>query len=394
MVLVINYVTNVVFGASKSLDDFKKIKAEIAPEDLEKSESSFNKVEEVLIKNSEAVSEFNTDILWVALLIPTIMVARGLFGYLNAYCMLWCSLRILSDIRVKLYRKLMGQSLDYFNQNKGGEIMQTVFNQTRLAQETLTTASSDIIKQPIAIVSAVAAIFYIDWKFALCALVLFPLCILPVILASRKVRKSGSKEEEEAERMMVVMQEAISGVQVVKSYSRENHEVGKFVSANTRMMTFIMRWRKAMEIVSPLVEVVASFGVGAALVYCAFFPGEGGPGKFLALNAGLVLLYPPAKTMSRISVLLQKSLAATAKVFRMMDRVPSVRDEKELVDFDSCRGEISFDNISHSYGDETFAVQDIDFTIEPGKNYALVGESGAGKSTLFSLILRFYDPTQ
>ena len=394
MVLVINYVTNVVFGASKSLDDFKKIKAEIAPEDLEKSESSFNKVEEVLIKNSEAVSEFNTDILWVALLIPTIMVARGLFGYLNAYCMLWCSLRILSDIRVKLYRKLMGQSLDYFNQNKGGEIMQTVFNQTRLAQETLTTASSDIIKQPIAIVSAVAAIFYIDWKFALCALVLFPLCILPVILASRKVRKSGSKEEEEAERMMVVMQEAISGVQVVKSYSRENHEVGKFVSANTRMMTFIMRWRKAMEIVSPLVEVVASFGVGAALVYCAFFPGEGGPGKFLALNAGLVLLYPPAKTMSRISVLLQKSLAATAKVFRMMDRVPSVRDEKEPVDFDSCRGEISFDNISHSYGDETFAVQDIDFTIEPGKNYALVGESGAGKSTLFSLILRFYDPTQ
>ena len=394
MVLVINYVTNVVFGASKSLDDFKKIKAEIAPEDLEKSESSFNKVEEVLIKNSEAVSEFNTDILWVALLIPTIMVARGLFGYLNAYCMLWCSLRILSDIRVKLYRKLMGQSLDYFNQNKGGEIMQTVFNQTRLAQETLTTASSDIIKQPIAIVSAVAAIFYIDWKFALCALVLFPLCILPVILASRKVRKSGSKEEEEAERMMVVMQEAISGVQVVKSYSRENHEVGKFVSANTRMMTFIMRWRKAMEIVSPLVEVVASFGVGAALVYCAFFPGEGGPGKFLALNAGLVLLYPPAKTMSRISVLLQKSLAATSKVFRMMDRVPSVRDEKEPVDFDSCRGEISFDNISHSYGDETFAVQDIDFTIEPGKNYALVGESGAGKSTLFSLILRFYDPTQ
>ena len=272
--------------------------------------------------------------------------------------------------------------------------MQTVFNQTRLAQETLTTASSDIIKQPIAIVSAVAAIFYIDWKFALCALVLFPLCILPVILASRKVRKSGSKEEEEAERMMVVMQEAISGVQVVKSYSREDHEVGKFVAANTRMMTFIMRWRKAMEIVSPLVEVVASFGVGAALVYCAFFPGEGGPGKFLALNAGLVLLYPPAKTMSRISVLLQKSLAATAKVFRMMDRVPSVRDEEEPVDFDSCRGEISFDNISHSYGDETFAVQDIDFTIEPGKNYALVGESGAGKSTLFSLILRFYDPTQ
>ena len=316
MVLVINYVTNVVFGDSKSLEDFQKFKDKVAPEDFKEAEESFKKVEEVLIKNSEAVSEFNSDILLVALLIPMIMVARGLCGYLNAYCMLWCSLRVLSDIRVKLYRKLMGQSLDYFNQSKGGEIMQTVFNQTRLAQQTLTTASSDIIKQPIAIVSAVAAIFYIDWKFALCALVLFPLCILPVILAGRKVRKSGSKEEEEAEKMMVVMQEAISGIQVVKSHAREDYEVDKFVAANSRMMTFIMRWRKAMEIVSPLVEVVASFGVGAALVYCAFFPGDGGPGKFLALNAGLVLLYPPAKTMSRISVLLQKSLLQPPKFSR------------------------------------------------------------------------------
>ena len=394
MVLVINYVTNVVFGDSKSLDDFQKVKDKVAPEDFKEAEESFKKVEEVLIKNSEAVSEFNSDILFVALLIPMIMVARGLCGYLNAYCMLWCSLRVLSDIRVKLYRKLMGQSLDYFNQSKGGEIMQTVFNQTRLAQQTLTTASSDIIKQPIAIVSAVAAIFYIDWKFALCALVLFPLCILPVILAGRKVRKSGSKEEEEAEKMMVVMQEAISGIQVVKSHAREDYEVDKFVAANSRMMTFIMRWRKAMEIVSPLVEVVASFGVGAALVYCAFFPGDGGPGKFLALNAGLVLLYPPAKTMSRISVLLQKSLAATAKVFKMMDRVPSVKDEEDAVQINSCRGEICFENVSHSYGDENYAVEDIDFIVGSGKNYALVGESGAGKSTLFSLILRFYDPTE
>ncbi len=394
MVLVINYVTNVVFGDSKSLDDFQKVKDKVAPEDFKEAEESFKKVEEVLIKNSEAVSEFNSDILLVALLIPMIMVARGLCGYLNAYCMLWCSLRVLSDIRVKLYRKLMGQSIDYFNQSKGGEIMQTVFNQTRLAQQTLTTASSDIIKQPIAIVSAVAAIFYIDWKFALCALVLFPLCILPVILAGRKVRKSGSKEEEEAEKMMVVMQEAISGIQVVKSHAREDYEVDKFVAANSRMMIFIMRWRKAMEIVSPLVEVVASFGVGAALVYCAFFPGDGGPGKFLALNAGLVLLYPPAKTMSRISVLLQKSLAATAKVFKMMDRVPSVKDEEDAVQMNSCRGEICFENVSHSYGDENYAVEDINFIVGSGKNYALVGESGAGKSTLFSLILRFYDPTE
>ena len=392
MVLVINYVTNIVFGASKGPEDFEAIKEGLPPEEIDKAQEAFEKVQGIIKESAKDVVEFDPHILLVALLIPAIMLIRGLFGFLNAYCMLWCSLRVLSDIRVKLFRRLMGQSLDYFNQSKGGELMQTVFNQTRLAQQTLTTAVSDIVKQPAAIISALAAIFYIDWQFALCALVLFPICIVPVIIAGRKVRKSGRKEEDEAEKMMVVMQEAISGIQVVKGHAREEHEIGKFVEANSRMMTFIMRWRKAMEIVSPLVEIVASFGVGAALVYCSFFPGSGGPGKFLALNAGLVLLYPPAKSMSRISVLLQKSLAATAKVFKMMDRAPSIQDADNAVEIEGCKGEIRFENVSHSYGEEVYAVEEIDFTVEAGKNYALVGESGAGKSTLFSLILRFYDP--
>ncbi|MDP6859713.1 MAG: ABC transporter ATP-binding protein [Verrucomicrobiales bacterium] len=392
MVLVINYVTNIVFGASKGPEDFEEIKNKLPPEEIDKAQEAFEKVQGIIQESAGNAVQFDSHILLVALLIPAIMVIRGLFGFLNSYCMLWCSLRVLSDIRVKLFRRLMGQSLDYFNQSKGGELMQTVFNQTRLAQQTLTTAVSDIVKQPVAIISALAAIFYIDWQFALCALVLFPICIVPVIIAGRKVRKSGRKEEDEAEKMMVVMQEAISGIQVVKGHAREEHEIGKFVQANSRMMTFIMRWRKAMEIVSPLVEIVASFGVGAALVYCSFFPGSGGPGKFLALNAGLVLLYPPAKSMSRISVLLQKSLAATAKVFKMMDRAPSIQDADDAVEIEDCKGEIRFENVSHSYGEEVYAVEEIDFTVEAGKNYALVGESGAGKSTLFSLILRFYDP--
>ena len=392
MVLVINYVTNIVFGASKGPEDFEEIKNKLPPEEIDKAQEAFEKVQGIIQESAGNAVQFDSHILLVAFLIPAIMVIRGMFGFLNSYCMLWCSLRVLSDIRVKLFRRLMGQSLDYFNQSKGGELMQTVFNQTRLAQQTLTTAVSDIVKQPVAIISALAAIFYIDWQFALCALVLFPICIVPVIIAGRKVRKSGRKEEDEAEKMMVVMQEAISGIQVVKGHAREEHEIGKFVQANSRMMIFIMRWRKAMEIVSPLVEIVASFGVGAALVYCSFFPGSGGPGKFLALNAGLVLLYPSAKSMSRISVLLQKSLAATAKVFKMMDRAPSIQDADDAVEIEDCKGEIRFENVSHSYGEEVYAVEEIDFTVEAGKNYALVGESGAGKSTLFSLILRFYDP--
>ncbi len=396
MVLVINFVSNIVFGSKNAAQDFSDIKDALPADKVAEAGGAFDAVGAVIDDSAAAAasSPLSGQLLVVALLIPAIMLLRGLFGYLNAYCMLWCSLRVLSDIRVKLFRKLMGQSLDFFNKQKGGELIQTVFNQTRMAQQALTTAASDIVKQPIAILSAVAAIFYIDWKFALGALVLFPLCIVPVIIVGRKVRKSGGREEEEAGMLMVVMQESFAGIRVVKSHAREEHEIAKFESANKRMMGFIMRWRKAMEIVSPLVETVASFGVAAALVYCALFPGAGGPGKFLALNGGLILLYPPAKSMSRISVLLQKCLAATTKVFEMMERPPAIQDAEGARSLAGCRGEIEFENVSYAYGKGPDAVKGIDLKIGAGQNFALVGQSGAGKSTLFSLLLRFYDPRE
>lgn len=394
MILVVHYVGGVVFGAKKSTDAFKEVVEALPAEKVSAEQGAFDSVQSVIDDAAGAAgSSFTTGLLAVAMMIPAIMIIRGLFGYLNAYCMMWCSLRVLSDIRVKLFGKLMGQGLDFYNKKKGGELIQTVFNQTRMAQQALTTAASDIVKQPISILSALVAIFMIDWKFALGALVLFPLCIVPVIIVGRKVRKSGGKEEEEAGMLMVVMQESFSGIRVVKSHAREDHEIEKFKSANARMMMFIMRWRKAMEIVSPLVETVASFGVAAALVYCAVFnDGPGAAAKFLSLNAGLILLYPPAKSLSRISVLLQKCLAATTKVFEMMETPPTVEDAEDAVELKNCRGEIGFQRVSYAYGKNGDAVNEITLDIGEGKNYALVGQSGAGKSTLFSLLLRFYDP--
>lgn len=394
MVLTIKFVGEVVF-ANKDVDkEFQGMVAELPAEKVAEAGGAIEVVGDTFRDVAAATggSAFTPGLMMVAMLVPAIMLLRGLCGYMNSYCMLWVSLRVLSDIRIKLFRRLMGQSLDFYNQQKGGELIQTVFNQTRMAQQALTTIASDIVKQPLAVLSAVAALFIIDWKFALGALVLFPICIVPVIIVGRKVRKSGGKEEEEAGMLMVVMQESFAGIRVVKSHAREEHEIAKFTSANNKMMTFIMRWRKAMEIVGPMVETVASFGVAAALVYVAVRP-DLGAAHFLALQAGLVLLYPPSKSLSRIHILMQKCLAATTKVFEMMEREPAIKDAEDAVVLEKCRGEIEFRDLSFAYGKKTGdAVQGIDLKIDAGKSYALVGQSGAGKSTLFSLLLRFYEP--
>jgi subfamily B ATP-binding cassette protein MsbA len=154
-----------------------------------------------------------------------------------------------------------------------------------------------------------------------------------------------------------------------------------------------MRWRKAMEMVGPMVESVASLGVAAALVYVAIRP-DLGAAHFIALNAGFVMMYPPAKSLSRIHILMQKCLAATTKVFDLMERVPSIMDAPDAVEISEPIGDIKFRKVSFAYGKHEDAVSEIDLVIPEGKTFAFVGESGAGKSTLFSLMMRFYDPRE
>jgi len=391
MVWVIRFVSEEALGARDKVQEFEDLSKEL-PQDPE-TLGAIEKVQSAFESTFSGDVGLGGTILLAAILVPIIMALRGLCGYLNSYCMLWVSTRVLSDIRTQLFGKMMDQSLDFYNKQKGGELIQTVFNQTRMAQQALTTIASDMVKQPIAILSALAVLFYFDWKFTLVALVLFPICIIPVSIVGRKVRKAGGKEEEEAGMLMVVMQEAFSGIRVVKSHGRETYELEKFSTANQKMMKLIMRWRKAMEMVGPMVESVASIGVAMAIVYVALRP-ELGAADFIALNAGFMLMYPPAKSLSRIHILMQKCLAATTKVFELMDRVPTIQDAPDAIEVNEPVGDIVFDNVSFRYGKHEDAVSEINLVIPEGKTYAFVGESGAGKSTLFSMILRFYDPRE
>lgn len=332
-----------------------------------------------------------TQVVLVSLTIPALMAVRGLFSYLNAYCMLWVSQRVLDDIRQTLFRHLLSQSLEFFNRAKAGELVQTVFNQTRVAQQALTQIAGDLVKQPIAIISGLIALFATDARFTLFAFTAFPLCLVPVLVIGKKVRSAGAREEDEAGQLMVVMQEAFAGIRVVKTHAREDYEADRFNRANLQMLKFAMRWRKAQELVTPAVETVASLGIIAALIYAYYFKLD--YGRFTALNAGLVLLYDPAKILGRINILMQKCLAATTKVFVLIDRPPAIADAPNAKPLAISQGEVRFQDVTFTYhGKDAPAVRNLNISVPPGTTCALVGQTGAGKSTLFWLLQRLYEP--
>jgi subfamily B ATP-binding cassette protein MsbA len=329
-------------------------------------------------------------VIWISLLIPLVMVARGIFSYLNVYSLAWVSLRVLRDIRSQLFAHLMSQSLDFFSREKAGKLMSRVMSDTRVAQNALTSVSGDIIKDPIAVLTGVAVLVAIDWKFSLTTLVLFPICIIPVVVFGRKVRQAGKAEESEAAQMSVILQETFAGVRVIKSFAREDYQTAQFSKSSDTQCRNSMRVRRSSDIVQPLIESVSALGVVLAMVYVYYY--GIGFAKFAALCAGIFLLYNPVKNLSRIPMLIQKCMVSANNIFELMETKSTIADLPTARPLEECKGSIELQNVSFGYGSEKLALREASLHIEPGKKYALVGASGAGKSTIHSLILRFYDP--
>jgi subfamily B ATP-binding cassette protein MsbA len=331
-------------------------------------------------------------IILICLAIPAIMMVRSLCSYGSTYCMQWVSNRVVSDIRNQLFSKMLRNSMDFFNKARSGFLMSLITNNTRVMQMALSTVGSDIFKQPITIVGAISVLLVMDWKFTLVTLILFPTCLLPLRVYGQRARKAVQNEQEGMAEMVVTMQETFAGIRVIKSFAREAHQEKEFKRSNQTQFSQMMRIIRSLEAVGPLVETIAAIGVGIALLYV--YSANLSVGRFFGLISGIFILYDPIKTLSRIHLVMQRSMAATTSIFSLLDSQPTVRDAPDAIALSSSQGRIDFEDVTFRYANTvTDAISNLTLHIEPGKTYALVGASGAGKSTILSLILRLYDPT-
>jgi subfamily B ATP-binding cassette protein MsbA len=331
-------------------------------------------------------------IVLICLAIPVIMTLRSLCSYGSTYCTQWVSNKVVTDIRSQLFSKMLRNSMDFFNKARSGFLMSLITNNTRVMQMALTTVGSDVFKQPVTIVGAVSALLLMDWKFTLVTLVLFPTCLLPLRIYGRRAKKAVQDEQAGMAQMVVTMQETFSGIRVIKSFAREAHQEKEFKRSNQAQFSQIMRMIRAMEAVGPLVEIIAAIGVGMALLYV--YAANLSAGRFLGLMTGIFILYDPIKTLSRLHIVMQRSVAATTSIFTLLDSKATIQDAPDAVTLRSSQGRIDFEDVTFRYANTvTNAISNLTLHMEPGKTHALVGASGAGKSTILSLILRLYDPT-
>ncbi|GEP45028.1 ABC transporter ATP-binding protein [Brevifollis gellanilyticus] len=337
-----------------------------------------------------------TGVIIAASFIPLMLLINGVLDYLNKYLLAWVGNQMLQDIRNDVFGRVLRQSPAFFGGTKAGELIQTVLNQTAVAQRNAVQYVQVMTSNPLKILVILISLFAAHPFFTFMSLFIFPLCLLPVMRLGKKVRKSGKKEEQMAGAMLTAMHESLSGIRLVKSYAREEYEVQRFVRANASMSKNAIRWQRASEMVGPIVESVASLGIAAGLVYWWAMGLKSS--EFIAVVLLLTRIYPPAKELSKVNLLLQKTRYAINNVVLLLDREPDIQDVPDAKSLGRVKGEIHFENITFAYSKpngeklDRPALNGVDIKLAPGRFYAFVGPSGAGKSTLFSLILRFYDP--
>lgn len=356
----------------------------------------FNLAEQLGVAHDAKVSFYQ--VLIACGFIPVLFLIRGALEYLNKYCLAWVGNRMLYSIRNDAFSSILRQSPAFFSGTKAGELIQTVFNQTSVAQRNAVQFVQLVTSSPLKVIFILAMLFWKYPFFTFMSLFVFPLCLLPVMRLGKRVKQSGKKEEQEAGAMLTAMHESFGGIRLVKAYARESYEVARFERANASMSRNAIRWQRASEMAGPMVETVASLGIAAGLIYWWWKDWEAE--QFLTVILALTQIYPPAKELSKVNLLLQKTAYAVNNVVTLLDRIPDIQDAPDAKKLPRVQGAIRFDHVGFTYRDahgqmlDKPAVVDVQIDLVPGRFYALVGPSGAGKSTLFSLLLRFYEPDQ
>ena len=343
------------------------------------------------LPHSESSSEASIKIL-VILLVPIMFILRGVFSYLNVYCLQWVATHAITDLRTRLFAHLQNLSVGFFARSNTGDLMSRINSDTMALQSTITGTLATVVKDPVTVIGCVIVLLKLDAKLMLVIALVFPICLIPIIIYSRKVRKSAAVVQDSYSELSTVMHESFTGNRIIKAYNLEARAVQQFREVSQRFVSHRMRIVRSEEIPGPLIEFFASIGVALLFIYFAFQQSSHAV-NLVPFAIGVFFMYRPIKNIVRLQSQLQQARAASQRVFDLLDMRNSVLEPAQPKLLKAAGADIQFDHVRFSYG-EKVALDDIQLQIKPGQLVALVGASGSGKTTLSNLLLRFYDPTR
>ncbi|HSR73147.1 MAG TPA: ABC transporter ATP-binding protein [Kiloniellales bacterium] len=344
-------------------------------------------VDEIFMNRQEEM------LLPVALACLAVFTAKGFASYGEAVLMSFVGHSIVAELQRRLYDRLIGADLAFFNRTSPGELVARFINDINLLRNAVSNTLVGVGKDSLTALALVGVMFYEDWQLALVACIAFPTAVLPIVRIGRRMRKVSGRTQTEVGRLTVLLDESFQGVRYVKAYAMEAYERSRAKQAIEQVFALNYKGARVRNALHPIMEVLGGLAIVAVILYGGHQVIADGraPGSFFAFITALLLAYEPIKRLAKLNASLQEGLAAASRVFDLLDREPEIRDRPDARPLEVSSGEIRFVSVDFSYDAKSPALHGVDLTIPGGRTVALVGPSGAGKSTIMNLIPRFYD---
>lgn len=323
-----------------------------------------------------------------------LFLIKGIFEYLQGYFIGYVGQRVVTDIRELVFRSMQKQPLSFFDKTPTGSNISRIVNDTALIQSTVSDSVAAILKDILSIIGLIAVAIHMEWKLSLIAFVVLPFSIYPIVTFGRRLRKIGFNLQRYIARLTSFLHETITGQRIVKAFSMEEYENKRFVVENETLFRIVMKRTRIRALSHPVMEVIGGVAIGAVILYGGreVILGNSTPGTFFSFMTSLIMLYEPIKKLNKENHNIQQGLAASQRVFELIDRKPEVQEKPDARNLESVQGVIDFSNVSFRY-DDKMVLNNINLRIEKNEVLAVVGKSGVGKTTLVNLIPRFYDIT-
>ena len=323
-------------------------------------------------------------------MLPIVTLLQGGLFFAGKYLVEWVGNRVVADLRGNLFEHIHALPMQFFGKNRVGDLISRITTDTGLLTQLVSNVVGDIIREPFMLIGCIAAMVYLDWKLAILALVVFPICILPVALLGRRVRKASKGGQEGLADMLSVVQESIGGALVVKAFQMEKDEAARFRLFNTKVFKFLMRQSRSSSLSEPIIIFLSSIALVGVVVYARL--NDLTIELLITFAAAMVQMYKPAKKLSQIHMKIQKSTPGVERVFEILDIQNTIIDAPDAVPFTGSVETVALRDVSFAY-DEKNILDGINLQTNAGQCMAFVGSSGAGKTTLVNLIPRFFDVT-
>ncbi len=330
---------------------------------------------------------------YIPLLIIAFTSTQGLLNYLSTYMNAWVAGKVTNDFKMTLYNKLMHKDAAFFDSRTSGDIIRWFNNDVNTACGTLLNNLKTGISRVFSSVSLVCVLLYNSWILAIIAIIVLICAVVPLTKMRAMIKAIADKSESAGGKVITAYNEAFAGNKVVTAYNLYNYQSEHFNKNLNTVFGLNMKITQKTGWLSPMMHIVVSFGIAAVIGLGSYMivKGQITSGNFVSFITALIMLYTPIKLLGNNAKNMQNALLALERVIKQLDAIPKIKNKPDAKKLDGLHNTIEFKEVKFEYKKNKPVLKNINFTVEKGETFALVGNSGGGKSTIVNLIPRFYD---